>query len=44
MSAQKVVLAKNLIKKRTFITKDGRVIKEEEDPREYIMYRSGKKK
>lgn len=39
----KVVMAKNLIKKRTFITKDGRKIHEEENPEEYRLYRSGKK-
>jgi hypothetical protein len=40
----KVVLAQNLIKKRTFITEDGRKIKEDENPQEYRLYRSGKKK
>ena len=40
----KVVLAKNLIKKRTFITKDGRRIKEEDTPQEYKLYRSARKK
>lgn len=40
----KVVLAKNLIKKRTFITEDGKVVREEENPQEYRLYRSGKKK
>lgn len=40
----KVILAQNLIKKRTFITEDGRKIKEEENPQDYRLYRSGKKK
>jgi hypothetical protein len=40
----KVVLAQNLIKKRTFITKDGQKIQEEENPQEYRLYRSGRKK
>lgn len=44
MSVPKVVLAKNLIKKRTFITQDGKTINEEQDPLEYRLYRSGKKK
>lgn len=40
----KVVLAQNLIKKRTFITQSGKRIQEEEQPQEYRLYRSGKKK
>lgn len=39
-----ILLAPNLIKKRSLITSDGRVIKQEENPEEFSAYLRGRRK